>query len=212
RPPPCGQAVARNQERRGGRSRVGRRVRQAILARARARLGSESIDAALERRRLAGSRRRGDLAPQARDLAARSNRGQEPVHGGRRCPQLRGQRADRPRSRLRQRLDSARRGRDGIAIGCAYYGYLAILKKQRSSIMAHAYLGAPYTYEGARAAARKWLVRLQTINTPSKNICRDTARLLTEGHVFAWFQGRSEFGPRALGNRSILADPRHAEM
>src|SRR5262249_50540295 len=79
-------------------------------------------------------------------------------------------------------------GDDGIAIGCAYYGYLAILKKQRSSIMTHAYLGAPYTDEGARAAARKWLVRLQTINTPSKNICRDTARLLTEGHVFAGFK------------------------
>src|SRR5215471_257312 len=215
RPPPCGQAVARNQERRGGRSRVGRRVRQAILARARARLGSESIDAALERRRLARSRRRGDLAPQARDLAARSNRRQEPVHGRRRCPQLRGQRADRPIVR-EAGFDNVwiqpAAGDDGIAIGCAYYGYLAILKKQRSSIMTHAYLGAPYTDEGARAAARKWLVRLQTINTPSKNICRDTARLLAEGHVFAWFQGRSEFGPRALGNRSILADPRHAEM
>ena len=103
-------------------------------------------------------------------------------------------------------------GDDGIAIGCAYYGYLAILKKQRSSVMQHAYLGAAYTDEDARAAARKFLVRLQTMTTPSKNICRDTARLLAAGHVFAWFQGRSEFGPRALGNRSILADPRHAEM
>jgi carbamoyltransferase len=103
-------------------------------------------------------------------------------------------------------------GDDGIAIGCAYYGYLALLKKPRSSVMTHAFLGAPYSDEAARAAADKWLVRLQTINTPSKNICRDTARLLSEGHVFAWFQGRSEFGPRALGNRSILADPRKAEM
>jgi carbamoyltransferase len=103
-------------------------------------------------------------------------------------------------------------GDDGIAIGCAYYGYLALLKKPRSSVMTHAFLGAPYSDEHARAAADKWLVRLQTINTPSKNICRDTARLLSEGHVFAWFQGRSEFGPRALGNRSILADPRKAEM
>jgi carbamoyltransferase len=103
-------------------------------------------------------------------------------------------------------------GDDGIAIGCAYYGYLALLKKPRSSVMTHAFLGAPYSDEDARAAADKWLVRLQTINTPSKNICRDTARLLSEGHVFAWFQGRSEFGPRALGNRSILADPRKAEM
>jgi carbamoyltransferase len=103
-------------------------------------------------------------------------------------------------------------GDDGIAIGCAYYGYLALLKKPRSSVMTHAFLGAPYSDEAARAAADKWRVRLQTINTPSKNICRDTARLLSEGHVFAWFQGRSEFGPRALGNRSILADPRKAEM
>jgi carbamoyltransferase len=103
-------------------------------------------------------------------------------------------------------------GDDGIAIGCAYYGYLALLKKPRSSVMTHAFLGAPYSDEAARAAADTWLVRLQTINTPSKNICRDTARLLSEGHVFAWFQGRSEFGPRALGNRSILADPRKAEM
>ncbi|MCB1485331.1 MAG: carbamoyltransferase, partial [Hyphomicrobiaceae bacterium] len=40
----------------------------------------------------------------------------------------------------------------------------------------------------------------------------ETARLLSEGKVFGWFQGRSEFGPRSLGNRSILADPRTAEM
>src|SRR6516162_6459302 len=103
-------------------------------------------------------------------------------------------------------------GDDGIAIGCAYYGYLAILKKQRSSVMQHAYLGAPYTDQVARAAADDWLVRLQMINTSSKDICRDTAKLLSQGHVFAWFQGRSEFGPRALGNRSILADPREAGM
>src|SRR5262247_2381064 len=49
---------------------------------------------------------------------------------------------------------------------------------------------------------------------PSTRPARISAatRQETEGHVFAWFQGRSEFGPRALGNRSILADPRHAEM
>src|SRR6516162_9193108 len=88
-------------------------------------------------------------------------------------------------------------GDDGIAIGCAYYGYLAILKKQRSSVMQHAYLGAPYTDQVARAAADDWLVRLQMINTSSKDICRDTAKLLSQGHVFAWFQGRSEFGPLA---------------
>lgn len=103
-------------------------------------------------------------------------------------------------------------GDDGIAIGCAYYGHLAILKKQRSFVMKHAYLGIEYKDEDARAAANKRLVRLQTISTVSKNIFGETAKLLSEGHVFGWFQGRSEFGPRALGDRSILADPRKAEM
>src|SRR5436305_9180427 len=103
-------------------------------------------------------------------------------------------------------------GDDGIAIGCAYYGYLTILKRHRSSGMKHAYLGTAYSDQNARAAAENWLVRLQTINRPSDDICRDTAKLLAQGHVFAWFQGRSEFGPRSLGNRSILADPRRDEM
>jgi carbamoyltransferase len=103
-------------------------------------------------------------------------------------------------------------GDDGIAIGCAYYGYLQVLKHQRAFVMNHAYLGKPYQEEAVSAAAAKRLVRLQTVSSPSSNICGDTAKLLSEGHVFGWFQGRSEFGPRALGNRSILADPRRAEM
>jgi carbamoyltransferase len=103
-------------------------------------------------------------------------------------------------------------GDDGVAIGCAYYGYLEILKRPRSFVMNHAFLGRPYKKEEARAAADKALVRVQTINTTCANICAETAKLLAEGHVFGWFQGGSEFGPRALGNRSILADPRRPEM
>jgi carbamoyltransferase len=55
-------------------------------------------------------------------------------------------------------------------------------------------------------------VRVQATRRRSDDICKETARLLSQGHVIGWFQGRSEFGPRALGNRSILADPRTAEM
>jgi carbamoyltransferase len=44
------------------------------------------------------------------------------------------------------------------------------------------------------------------------SLCRDVAHLLSEGKIIGWFQGRMEFGPRALGNRSILADPRCPEM
>ena len=103
-------------------------------------------------------------------------------------------------------------GDDGIAIGCAYYGHLAIQKKERNFVMEHAYLGIEYPDRAVSAALNTWLVRVETTRTASSDICADTARLLAEGHVFGWFQGRSEFGPRALGNRSILADPRTPEM
>ena len=103
-------------------------------------------------------------------------------------------------------------GDDGVAIGCAYYGHLAVLKKPRSFVMNHSFLGIEYKDADVQAAVNRRRVRAQTSRTVSQNICADTARLLSEGNVFGWFQGRSEFGPRALGNRSILADPREAGM
>lgn len=103
-------------------------------------------------------------------------------------------------------------GDDGIAIGCAYYGHLAIQKKPRSFVMQHAYLGAPYNDQQGEIAAKKWVVNRQVFDGPDQSICRETAKLLAEEKVVGWFQGRSEFGPRALGNRSILADPRNPAM
>lgn len=103
-------------------------------------------------------------------------------------------------------------GDDGIAIGCAYYGHLAIQKRPRPSVMAHAYLGMEYSDDDIRDATDRLVFRLETKRTRWANICRETARVLAEGNVVGWFQGRSEFGPRALGNRSILADPRKALM
>ncbi len=103
-------------------------------------------------------------------------------------------------------------GDDGIAIGCAYYGHLAVQKKPRSFVMQHAYLGASYEDNEIEAAAKQWLVRAQTFNGADRSIYRETAKVLTQGEVVGWFQGCSEFGPRALGNRSILADPRDAKM
>jgi carbamoyltransferase len=103
-------------------------------------------------------------------------------------------------------------GDDGIAIGCAYYGYLNVLKRPRSFVIDDAYFGVSCTGDAEREALARWLVRLETKRTVSGDICADAARLLAEGNVFGWFQGRSEFGPRALGNRSIIADPRDAAM
>jgi len=103
-------------------------------------------------------------------------------------------------------------GDDGIAIGCAYYGYLALQNNPRSYVLNNAYFGRAYTDAEINAVTNKRLVHLVTDSMPSTNICGETAKVLSEGNVVGWFQGRSEFGPRALGNRSIIADPRKAEM
>ena len=103
-------------------------------------------------------------------------------------------------------------GDDGIAIGCAYYGYLEILKQRRSFVMDHSYVGKPYTDQDIQKATSTFLVRIQITADRSDDICRDTAKLLADQRVIGWFQGGSEFGPRALGNRSLLADPRKPEM
>ena len=103
-------------------------------------------------------------------------------------------------------------GDNGIAIGCAYYGHLAIQKKPRTFTMKLATLGAEYTDDKARKAGNRLLLNRKSFKGSGQSICRETAKLLSEGNVFGWFQGRSEFGPRALGNRSILADPRRADM
>jgi len=103
-------------------------------------------------------------------------------------------------------------GDDGIAIGCAYYGWLEILKQRRNFVMEHSYIGKPYTDQEVAAALQRFLVRIQIDARRSDNICRDTAKLLADQRVIGWFQGGSEFGPRALGNRSLLGDPRKPEM
>ena len=103
-------------------------------------------------------------------------------------------------------------GDDGIAIGCAYYGWLEILKQRRSFVMDHSYVGRRYSDQDAAKELQKFLVRIQVEAKHSDNVCRDTAKLLAEQKVIGWFQDRSEFGPRALGNRSLIADPRKPEM
>jgi carbamoyltransferase len=103
-------------------------------------------------------------------------------------------------------------GDDGIAIGCAYYGWLEILKQRRNFVMDHSYVGRRYSDHEAATELQKFLVRIQVDAVKSDNVCRDTAKLLADQKVIGWFQDRSEFGPRALGNRSLIADPRKPEM
>ena len=103
-------------------------------------------------------------------------------------------------------------GDDGIAIGCAYYGHLAVQKQPRAHVIRHAFYGKPYHDQEIKDAASKRMVRMVSNAVVSPDVCKETAKILADGKIIGWFQGRSEFGPRALGNRSILADPRTPEM
>jgi len=103
-------------------------------------------------------------------------------------------------------------GDDGIALGCALYGHLALRGGRRPPPMTHAYLGRDYPREEGAAAVRVPAVRIASTLRESRDVTEETAALLAAGSVVGWFQGRSEFGPRSLGNRAILADPRDPRM
>jgi carbamoyltransferase len=76
--------------------------------------------------------------------------------------------------------------------------------------MEHASLGPEFDESTCRKAARDG--GLEPIALPETELVERTAEALADGKIVGWFQGRMEFGPRALGNRSILADPRRPEM
>ena len=101
-------------------------------------------------------------------------------------------------------------GDSGGALGAALYCWHVLLGKRRRFVMEDAYLGEDYGAE-IPSFVRSQNLRAQTFTDDEKLIAAVTDELLA-GKVVGWFQGRFEWGPRALGNRSILADPRRAEM
>lgn len=103
-------------------------------------------------------------------------------------------------------------GDDGVAIGCALYGWHELAGGARGFTMTHPYLGRDYTAEEIEAAAAKPGVRMTAQRRQVPDVVEAVADLLVAGRVIGWVQGGSEFGPRALGNRSILADPRPEAM
>lgn len=103
-------------------------------------------------------------------------------------------------------------GDDGIAIGCACYGDLALRHQPRRYLMRHACFGRTYGRDDENDAFEVSLARALTRHKRCSDIATATAGHLAEGKIVGWFQGGSEFGPRALGNRSILADPRDPGM
>src|SRR5207245_408519 len=91
-----------------------------------------------------------------------------------------------------------------------YLTHHRLLKQPRRYLMEHAYFGPSFNSEECAAALEAAGVVFQTL--PDDELLPRVARLIADGAIVGWFQGRMEFGPRALGNRSFLADPRRSDM
>jgi carbamoyltransferase len=106
-------------------------------------------------------------------------------------------------------------GDGGLAVGAAYYVWHQILGKPRSFVMDHAYWGPGYTSDEIRNAIEAkglGMSGCRVEELAGDNLMQRTAAIIADGRILGWFQGRAEWGPRALGNRSIVADPRRREM
>jgi carbamoyltransferase len=102
-------------------------------------------------------------------------------------------------------------GDDGGAVGAAYWAYNHLLERPRGPALEHAYLGSSYSDQEVEAFLKKYDIRFEKIADDEK-FFDFVAHCLAEGNVAGWFRGRFEWGPRALGARSIIADPRKPEM
>jgi len=99
-------------------------------------------------------------------------------------------------------------GDSGTALGVAYYIWNTILGNRRDYVMSDVYLGPDYDESALERAIRSFGATYRRC----EDIEEQAAEMLSRGKIVGWFQGRMEFGPRALGNRSILADPRFPEV
>lgn len=103
-------------------------------------------------------------------------------------------------------------GDAGSAVGAAFLAWHNYYKKERINFSSQeVYLG-PDTFDNTVETTEDCLKRMQVPYRQSINIFESIAEEISQGKIIGWFNGRMEFGPRALGNRSILADPRRAEM
>lgn len=104
----------------------------------------------------------------------------------------------------------------GTALGAAYHVWNQVLGQRRGFVMEHGYWGTQYPQADVTPilAARNdadWTYSSE-LHHNEESLCRTTAQLIAEGNVVGWYQGRMEWGARALGNRSILADARRGDM
>ncbi|MCC7417784.1 MAG: carbamoyltransferase [Acidobacteria bacterium] len=123
----------------------------------------------------------------------------------------------RERTRFEEVYIQPAAGDNGTALGAAFHAWHALSGKPRSFVMSHAYWGPAFDEAdiagaiGARAAEVRERCTQARIDDQAA-LCRIAAGFLADGRIVGWFQGRMEWGARALGARSILADPRRADM
>ena len=102
-------------------------------------------------------------------------------------------------------------GDPGHALGCALFGDRTLFQQPATRGVADEYLGPRYSSEECRRALAATELEIRRFDRSSA-LAAHVGHLLTEGQIVGWFQGCSEYGPRALGNRSLLADPRGPGM
>lgn len=103
-------------------------------------------------------------------------------------------------------------GDDGGALGAAMWAYHVVLGKPRVEAMPHAYWGASYNEAQIKQTLDEVGLKYESFEDNPDKMLDICAEELTKSKVIGWMQGRYEWGPRALGARSILADPRTEGM
>jgi carbamoyltransferase len=101
-------------------------------------------------------------------------------------------------------------GDSGTAVGAAFHVWNQVLGSPRGFVMTHAYTGPEYSDDELAEAFHK--AGLDAERVDDEALFPAVAERIAAGDVVGWFQGRMEFGPRALGHRSIVADPRRTDM
>jgi carbamoyltransferase len=105
-------------------------------------------------------------------------------------------------------------GDAGLSLGAAFHVHHQILRHPRSFVMDHAFWGPGFTAQEVKQSLPKTQASSPFVvrELDEDALVQAAAEYIAQGKIVGWFQGRAEWGPRALGNRSILADPRRSQM
>jgi carbamoyltransferase len=102
-------------------------------------------------------------------------------------------------------------GDGGTSVGAAFYIYNSILGNKRNYVLRDAYLGPEFSTSSVRSFLDKNKIKYSEFKD-DEELLKNTSRLIFNNNVVGWFQGRMEWGPRALGARSILSNPCNPKM